>query len=102
MTPKERVAEALLAELKSDGRERWFYISMATDGGFHGGFYLQCRGPTVAWARAHALNWFPPNCESQTLGPIADDLIERVVPKEYRYRRLSREDIEGLDERAGV
>lgn len=91
--PQKRRAELLLIDLKSMDTPRWYYISLASAKGFVGAYFLKCRGVHEANVLMHALGWYEAGCETQTLGPI-DDNVMRGVPEEDRWRKLSRDEIE--------
>jgi hypothetical protein len=90
--------QAMLLEDVSKGTLSWWYISVANDDEFKGGFFLQARGPTEAWCLLHNLGWFPYNegCDTQTYGPIPEDLIDEEAPAEFRWRKLTKEEVTNL------
>jgi hypothetical protein len=93
MTPRERAAEMLLKELKGGSEDQWFYISVVyvPTNTFQHGLIIPGRGPTDAWGRMHHLNLCPPDCETQTCGPIPSDIMKQI-PKERRLRKLTKEE----------
>ncbi len=74
VTPKERIAELLLEELKN-GTMEWYYVSVA-DETFHHGYLVQGMGPTDAWQSAseHAF-------ENQRDDALADLDFQSALPR---------------------
>ncbi len=93
VTPKERIAELLLEELKN-GTMEWYYVSVA-DETFHHGYLVQGMGPTDAWQRAHGLNVIDHGCSTETIGPIPDEAMARIDVS-FRYRKLTKQEAENL------
>ena len=99
---KAKVAELLLAELKSenDATHGWYYISAVhtPTNTFRGGFYVYAAGPTDAWCKYHQLNWHEPGCETLTTGPVSDEQMDEHVPPELRWRKLTKAEVTGDSE----
>jgi len=90
---KERIASYLRDEFKADVRS-WFYISVVGgDDKFVHGVYIRAYGPTDAWRILHSLNLVPENSSTRTTGPLADEKMEMNVPEGYRWRPLSKEEL---------
>ena len=93
---KARVAELLLPELKN-GVEEWYYISIADEKEFYGGYLVKGYGFTDAWCKVHNLNWFPRGGRhsTETTGPISEETMAKI-PTSQRWRRLNKEEAENL------
>lgn len=96
---KAKMAELLLPELKA-GKLEWYYISMADEDRFHHGLLVRAHGPTDALRLMHSLNLWDKGCGTMTRGPIREDVMKRI-PESMRWRKLSLEDVEGMDRLAG-
>jgi hypothetical protein len=100
MTPDEKLKrfQGLLLEDVLSGKLRWFYISMAGPKGFIGGVFIEARGPTEAWRLLHGLGLYPPGsgAETQTYEVPAEKVA--YVTADRTYRRLSKADLEKMDE----
>lgn len=91
---REKVAELLLADLLT-GTDQWWYISVASDSGFVGGWLIPGKGPTDAWTRLHGLNAIPKGASTLTNGPVSDEALEKI-PDSMRLRQLSKTESENL------
>ena len=84
-----------LLEEEAQEPEEWYYLSFALpkeEGGFLGGVYLKARG--IMWAVSTAsMLGINPGGEVQSWGPIAEELMDARVPKEKRWRLLSKEEV---------
>ena len=97
---KERIAGYLRDEFKTDVRS-WFYISVTQSDGTIGGdkgkfvhgVYIRAYGPTDAWRILHTLNLVPENATTRTTGPLSDEKMDLNVPEGYRWRPLSKEEL---------
>lgn len=91
------IAKLTLEECKV-GVLKWFYITLANEKEFLGGYILQAFGPTHAWATFHALGWYPKGSEAGTETLLVpDDVIESMDPS-VLWRRLSQEEVDKFSE----
>lgn len=94
---KARIRTMLLEEVRT-GTLAWYYISVASVGQFHGGYFVQARGPTEAWTLLHRLGWYPygTDAETETTGPYTDEEMNSPEgpPPDKRWRRLSKEELQ--------
>jgi hypothetical protein len=99
-TVREKVAEKLLAEVSSGAPLSWYYISVAGDEEFFGGYLIQARGETEAWVLFHGLGWYPTEVGASTMTTKVPDIGK--VPVSMRWRRLTKEDLAEIDRLAKV
>lgn len=102
LTPDEvkaKVNSLLLAELKHHQGLQWYYISVAIEGEFLGGYFIEARGKTEAWTWLHTLEWYPrgSNASTITIGPI-DPAKMQNIPFTMRWRRLGKNEALTLKE----
>jgi hypothetical protein len=86
---REKIAALLLEEVKA-GKMDWWYISVADEKEFKGGYIIEARGRTEAWCLFHSLNWCPKDVSTQVTGPITEEMGR--VPEGFRWRRLTKEE----------
>jgi hypothetical protein len=83
---KKRIQEELLKEVKNDKMEWWFL------GMVDGGCFIKARGPTEAWRLLHGLGfWIRGGTNS--VGPIDQSTIDKMVPESNRWRKLTVEEV---------
>jgi hypothetical protein len=88
---KAKIAEMLLAEVRSDRPPRWFYVSVAGKE-FYGAFVLRAMGPTDANRLLHALGFYPVGSDCETASwEVPTEAVIRI-PESQRWRRLNREE----------
>jgi hypothetical protein len=90
---RARISKALLEELKQDVFN-WYYISIADNKAFWGGYIIKARGPTEAWCLMHSMNWYPKGSECGTQTTEIPDITK--VPEDMRWRKLTQEDLNRL------
>ena len=84
----------LVAEESSNDLE-WYYLSFALpkeEGGFLGGLYIRSNGIMTATVTASMLG-LNPGGEVLSWGPISEADMDAQVPKEKRWRLLSRQEV---------
>jgi len=87
----QRIQTLLLEELRA-GKLGWYYVSVADDDEFKGGYFIEARGPTEANHLLHTLGWWVQGCCTKTQGPLP----EEKIPESYRWRRLSKEEVKAI------
>lgn len=86
------IAKLTLEECKV-GVLKWFYISIANEEEFLGGYILQAFGPTHAWVTLHTLGWYPSGSDAGTETTLIPDSAVGTIPPSFMWRRLSEEEV---------
>ena len=95
------IAKLILEECKV-GILKWFYISIANEKEFLGGYILQAFGPTHAWTTLHALGWYPRGSDAGTETTLVPDDVIDAMPPSTLWRKLSKEEVESLGEHGEI
>jgi hypothetical protein len=86
---KARMAKLLLAELRPETPEAWYYLTMVLEGqGFFGGWFIRAHGPVQAWDIVDHLHGVLRDSQTLTHGPFSDEVMTKI-PDEQRWRRLT-------------
>lgn len=91
------IAKLTLEECKV-GVLKWFYISLANEKEFLGGYILQAFGPTHAWVTLHALGWYPSGSDAGTETTLVPGDVIEVMDPSVLWRKLSKEEVGSLGE----
>lgn len=92
---KETIAGPLLNEVKK-GKLRWYYVSMATQTEFRGGFHIEARGPAEVVLLMHGLRFREDGTELQIVDPIDTEIVKEI-PESMRWRKLSLEEVKSIE-----